>query len=196
MWRDAKTKKRREELFHENGVCWSSLYCFVYCDNIRHTVLGVMHCWLEGVLQHHAQKRLGIGGILPSNLDDAKLDDQHNWTAYKPDAMDEDKDGNHDLEAELAGIFSKASQHEDDMTMADPIHPHLPGPYVPVGGSTDSSNATYELDPLLGNSSDEGSSSEPEKPDPKPSKARKKDTKDANSVFSKAETEMLCADLA
>lgn len=60
-WRDATTKKRRKEIFKEHGVRWSSLHGLPYGDPVRHTLLGIMHNWLEGVLQHHARVRWGIG---------------------------------------------------------------------------------------------------------------------------------------
>jgi hypothetical protein len=40
-WRRATTKKRRKELFDENGVRWSSLHRLVYRDPVRHTILGL-----------------------------------------------------------------------------------------------------------------------------------------------------------
>jgi hypothetical protein len=64
-WLRATTKKRREELFQENGVRWSALHRLQYRDHINHCVLGIMHNWVEGVLQHHARVIWGIGAILP-----------------------------------------------------------------------------------------------------------------------------------
>ncbi|KAF5320287.1 hypothetical protein D9611_011351 [Ephemerocybe angulata] len=60
-WRTAATKKRREEIFREYGVRWSSLNLLVYRDPVKHTMLGLMHNWIEGVLQHHVRHRWGIG---------------------------------------------------------------------------------------------------------------------------------------
>jgi len=33
----------------------------LYHDPVQHTVLGIMHNWLEGILQHHIQLKWGIG---------------------------------------------------------------------------------------------------------------------------------------
>ena len=63
-WQRAKTKEKRKELFKKNGVRWSSLNRLAYRDPVRHTVLGVMHNWLEGVLQHQARQKWGIGAQL------------------------------------------------------------------------------------------------------------------------------------
>lgn len=60
-WHDATTKKRREEIFKQHGVRWSSLHRLPYGDPVRHTLLGIMHNWMEGVLQHHVRVRWGIG---------------------------------------------------------------------------------------------------------------------------------------
>ncbi len=53
-WKDADTKKRRKEIYKEHGVRWSSLHGLPYGDAVCHTLLGIMHNWIEGVLQHHA----------------------------------------------------------------------------------------------------------------------------------------------
>ena len=55
QWCQVLTKKKQEFIFKKHGVCWSSLHQLLYRDPVQHTVLGIMHNWLEGVLQHHAQ---------------------------------------------------------------------------------------------------------------------------------------------
>jgi len=61
QWCQALTKKKLEFIFKKHGVRWSSLHQLLYRDPVQHTVLGIMHNWLEGVLQHHAQLKWGIG---------------------------------------------------------------------------------------------------------------------------------------
>ncbi|TFK52726.1 hypothetical protein OE88DRAFT_1791307 [Heliocybe sulcata] len=61
LWRDAQTKKAREALFTKYGIRWSSLHKLLYRDPVHHMVLGVMHNWMEGILQHHARRKWGIG---------------------------------------------------------------------------------------------------------------------------------------
>ncbi|PPQ99837.1 hypothetical protein CVT24_009631 [Panaeolus cyanescens] len=60
-WKDATTKTERKTIFAQHGVRWSSLHNLDYRDPVKHTVLGVMHNWIEGVLQHHTRHRWGIG---------------------------------------------------------------------------------------------------------------------------------------
>lgn len=55
QWRTATTKKARNEIFKAHGVRWSSLHTLSYRDPVKHTVLGLMHNWIEGVLQHHVR---------------------------------------------------------------------------------------------------------------------------------------------
>ena len=69
QWNEATTKKRRREIFKKHGVRWSSLHELPYGDPVRHTLLGLMHNWIEGVLQHHARIRWGIG-VVPSKADE------------------------------------------------------------------------------------------------------------------------------
>jgi hypothetical protein len=54
----------RAALAKEHGVCHTLLHCLTYRDPIVHTLLGVMHAWLEGVIQHHIQMLWGVRGIV------------------------------------------------------------------------------------------------------------------------------------
>ncbi|KAJ3527053.1 hypothetical protein NMY22_g9924 [Coprinellus aureogranulatus] len=60
-WRTATTKVERKALVKKNGVRYSSLHQLPYLDPVLHVVLGVMHNWLEGVLQHHVRMKWGLG---------------------------------------------------------------------------------------------------------------------------------------
>jgi len=60
---EAPTIEKRKKLFTESGVRFSAVQQLSYRDPVRHTVLGMMHNWLEGVLQHHARVKWGIGGL-------------------------------------------------------------------------------------------------------------------------------------
>ncbi|KAH6890710.1 hypothetical protein BKA70DRAFT_1441915 [Coprinopsis sp. MPI-PUGE-AT-0042] len=61
QWRTATTKKARAEIFKIHGVRTSSLNVLSYRDPVKHTILGLMHNWIEGVLQHHVRHRWGVG---------------------------------------------------------------------------------------------------------------------------------------
>jgi hypothetical protein len=60
-WKEATTKKTRKEIFDKHGVRWSSLHRLAYRNPVQHTVLGLMHNFLEGILQHHVRVCWGIG---------------------------------------------------------------------------------------------------------------------------------------
>lgn len=58
---EAGTKARRNEIFDEHGIRFSSLHKLLYREHVRHTALGLLHSRIEGILQHHAHVRYGIG---------------------------------------------------------------------------------------------------------------------------------------
>ncbi|KZV93892.1 hypothetical protein EXIGLDRAFT_786996 [Exidia glandulosa HHB12029] len=60
-WTAAQTVKKREQLFKSSGVRGSALHRLHYRDHVRHTVIGVMHNWMEGILQHHCRVKWGLG---------------------------------------------------------------------------------------------------------------------------------------
>ncbi|KAJ2911519.1 hypothetical protein MD484_g8896, partial [Candolleomyces efflorescens] len=60
-WQEATTKKERDSIFQKYGVRSSSIHLLSYRDPVKHTVLGLMHNWIEGILQHHARVFWGIG---------------------------------------------------------------------------------------------------------------------------------------
>jgi hypothetical protein len=64
QWLDAPTKVERAALAKEHGVRHTPLHRLTYRDPIVHTLLGIMHAWLEGVIQHHIRMLWGVGGIV------------------------------------------------------------------------------------------------------------------------------------
>ncbi|KAF6741488.1 hypothetical protein DFP72DRAFT_862125 [Ephemerocybe angulata] len=59
---DAPTVKKKIEIFKKHGVRWTSLHLLDYYRSpVKHTMLGLMHNWIEGILQHHARIFWGIG---------------------------------------------------------------------------------------------------------------------------------------
>jgi hypothetical protein len=61
-----------------HGVRWSSLHRLDYRDPVNHTVLGMMHNWIEGILQHHARIKWGIGDAVKAPKD---RDQDHGQTS-------------------------------------------------------------------------------------------------------------------
>ncbi|KAJ3511686.1 hypothetical protein NMY22_g15575 [Coprinellus aureogranulatus] len=83
-WHDATLQKERKAIFTKNGVRWTALHLLSYRDPVRHTVLGLMHNWIEGILQHHVRVYWGIG---ISTVDSEKKSAQKGMTA-KDDESD------------------------------------------------------------------------------------------------------------
>ncbi|KNZ61148.1 hypothetical protein VP01_14467g1, partial [Puccinia sorghi] len=71
-WTDA-TQTAQKKLVKQTGVQISELNRLTYWDPAKNVVLGIMHNWFEGVLQHHFQYRWGINGNIDKQTDsDAK----------------------------------------------------------------------------------------------------------------------------
>lgn len=60
LWKQAKTLNRKEEILKSTGVRWSEFNRLPYRDPVLDKPLGMMHNWLEGVLQHHFRFRWGF----------------------------------------------------------------------------------------------------------------------------------------
>ncbi|OAV92204.1 hypothetical protein PTTG_27698 [Puccinia triticina 1-1 BBBD Race 1] len=61
--KNAKSETAQEEILKKTGVRWSELNRLVYWDPSRHLVLGVMHNWLEGILQGHWRFQWRFGSV-------------------------------------------------------------------------------------------------------------------------------------
>jgi hypothetical protein len=60
-WLNASNKKDKEKLASETGVRWTSLHFLPYWDPVKHLILGFLHNWLEGILEHQLRTLWGIG---------------------------------------------------------------------------------------------------------------------------------------
>lgn len=60
-WKAADTHDARKVVEKEHGMKWSAFWELHYWNSVDHVILGFMHNWLEGVLQHHMRVRWGIG---------------------------------------------------------------------------------------------------------------------------------------
>jgi len=113
-WRQASTKKQRTELFNRNGVRWSSLHQLFYQDPVKHTVLGIMHNWLEGVLQYHVRVKWGIGtdaGQDPNTHQEVQIVDDM--------GMDLDEDI---VDKELIELQQENQEHNDTPSHFQRLH--------------------------------------------------------------------------
>ena len=59
-WKTATLKRERTKILKSHGVRYSEIHRLTYRNAVRHNVLGIMHNWLEGILQHHLRKKWGI----------------------------------------------------------------------------------------------------------------------------------------
>ncbi|EFP86331.2 uncharacterized protein PGTG_12287 [Puccinia graminis f. sp. tritici CRL 75-36-700-3] len=64
--KNATSTTEQDNLLKASGVRWSELNRLHYWDPSRHVVLGVMHNWLEGILQGHFRYRWRFGWVPPS----------------------------------------------------------------------------------------------------------------------------------
>ncbi|MBW0461351.1 hypothetical protein O181_001066 [Austropuccinia psidii MF-1] len=62
-WHDEQHTTQQKILVRKMGLRWSELNQFPYWDPVRCVVLGILHNWYEGVLQHHFRFRWGINGL-------------------------------------------------------------------------------------------------------------------------------------
>ncbi|MBW0471430.1 hypothetical protein O181_011145 [Austropuccinia psidii MF-1] len=60
-WRDSRTLAQRKSIVKKTGIRWSALNRLPYWDPVANVVLGIMHNWFEGVLQHHFRRRWKFG---------------------------------------------------------------------------------------------------------------------------------------
>ncbi|KAJ7498433.1 hypothetical protein B0H11DRAFT_1714955, partial [Mycena galericulata] len=59
-WRKLDTILARNDKAKQTGVRWGSLHRFIHWDPVKHTILGFMHNWLEGILEHTLRTLWGI----------------------------------------------------------------------------------------------------------------------------------------
>jgi hypothetical protein len=119
-WRQAKTKVRRKEIFNQHGVRWSSLHKLHYRDPVQHTVLGLMHNWIEGVLQHHARVKYGIGVVTNPKTDDVEAKDEDSTTPpATPTGHELDIDM---LDDEVANLATESQAYSDTPSHGKRLH--------------------------------------------------------------------------
>ncbi|KIN94225.1 hypothetical protein M404DRAFT_116852, partial [Pisolithus tinctorius Marx 270] len=59
QWRDAHMSSTCDRIFKEYGVHYSELWCLPYWDPTHQLIIDLMHCILEGLVQHHVHSLLG-----------------------------------------------------------------------------------------------------------------------------------------
>jgi len=83
-WRDLVTVTEKESLARETGVRWTPLHNMPYWDPVKYVLLGFMHNFLEGILQHQLRVLWGIGRTKAAmkeitEMDSSELSDDSDW---------------------------------------------------------------------------------------------------------------------
>ncbi|KZV82543.1 hypothetical protein EXIGLDRAFT_626883 [Exidia glandulosa HHB12029] len=131
-WTAAQTVKKREELFKSSGVRGSALHRLHYRDHVRHTIIGVMHNWMEGILQHHCRVKWGLGSkALPGSGDDGASDSEEPTLATRSDPMDVDRQTH------------SASSDEGDVDTTPNTAWHPKGRRIPVAPTFDAADLQF-----------------------------------------------------
>jgi hypothetical protein len=125
-WLRKPTKTKRIEQERKTGVRWCSLHLLLYRDPVNDTILGFMHNWLLGVLEHQLRVLWGIGcdARRTKNLAEFDADDDDSWTDEEISEAGREEDAQDVVEDEAtfdAGAFAKwreeylqATQSEDE----------------------------------------------------------------------------------
>ncbi|KAI7967761.1 hypothetical protein MJO29_001038 [Puccinia striiformis f. sp. tritici] len=108
----ADSVSAQEKILANTGVRWSELNRLTYWDPSRHVVLGVMHNWLEGILQGHFCYRWKFWAV---SSDEAKK--KQKGTYYdKPNKRRKTKGASSmDIDKDEGGIFSGSDDDDDDI---------------------------------------------------------------------------------
>jgi hypothetical protein len=91
-WLAAKTLDKRKQIFDQHGSRFSPLNKITYRDPVKQTVLGMMHNWLQGILQHHCRLKWGIGSKVKAGGTSAfgTASDSDSESDVEPEKMDVD----------------------------------------------------------------------------------------------------------
>lgn len=90
LWKDDKTINCKDEIIKSTGIQCSEFNQLAYRDPVQGKPLGIMHNWLEGVLQHHFWFRWGFQVFSKAEKANLKRrpsegggDGQRKWFMYK-----------------------------------------------------------------------------------------------------------------
>jgi hypothetical protein len=125
-WLRQPTKEKRVKMERKTGVRFCSLHILWYRDPVKDTILGFMHNWLQGVLEHHLRVLWGIGrdARRTKNLAELDADDDDLWTdddiseaggeADAQNVLDDEANFNPDEFAKWREEYMLATQSEDE----------------------------------------------------------------------------------
>lgn len=124
-WLHKTTKVAREALQKESGVRWSPFFHLAYWDPVRHVVLGFMHNWLEGILQHHLRTLWAIGRDQKEAQKVKNIDDDE---IFSESDIFESESELEDLIEENASYARRSESMDTDQTTSLPPISHSPSP--------------------------------------------------------------------
>ncbi|KAJ6503589.1 hypothetical protein C8R45DRAFT_1070244 [Mycena sanguinolenta] len=125
-WFKQPTKEKRVNMERKTGVQGCSLHLLPYRDPINDTILGFMHNWLLGVLEHQLRVLWGVGrdAQRTKNLAELDADDEDLWTedeiseaggdAEAKDVQDDEANFDPDTFAKWRETYLQATQSEQE----------------------------------------------------------------------------------
>ncbi|KAJ6469929.1 hypothetical protein C8R45DRAFT_1078572 [Mycena sanguinolenta] len=125
-WFKQPTKEKRVNMERETGVWGCSLHLLPYRDPVNDTILGFMHNWLLGVLEHQLRVLWGVGrdSRQTKNLAELDADDEDLWTedeiseaggdAEAKDVQDDEANFDPDTFAKWRETYLQATQSEQE----------------------------------------------------------------------------------
>jgi hypothetical protein len=155
LWKTARTVKRRDTLFKASGVRYSALHRLAYRNTVEHNVLGIMHNWMEGVLQHHLRRKWGVGPeivrVRKNGSGRAQL------LEHASGSVGGSIEDIEDLQKELESLQSESRGHNDV-----PVHHlsrrrNLAPTALHLPGDSDSDDSDFWQDNLSGSESEPAS---------------------------------------
>jgi hypothetical protein len=160
-WLKQPTKKQRIALERENGVRFCSLHIITYRDPVHDTILGFMHNWLEGILEHQLRVLWGIGrdtqrtkalAELDKDNEDLWTDDDISEAGGKADAqevLDDEQNFDPDHFAKWREDYLRAtySDYEEQDDSNTPTGTPAPDGDDPMDGSTSEATPVPESIP-------------------------------------------------
>ncbi|KIK69734.1 hypothetical protein GYMLUDRAFT_992578, partial [Collybiopsis luxurians FD-317 M1] len=117
-WLSLGTKDKRKKFATATGIRWTPLNLLPNWDPVKNLILGFMHNWLEGVLEHQLRTLWGIG----CDTEKAKALDE----AYKELISDEHytEEDVSESESELDELRLEAEEYASTQSLSDASSEH------------------------------------------------------------------------
>ena len=109
-WRNMTATGTREAFSRKTGVRWTPMHSLPYWNPVSHTLLGFMHNWLEGILQHQLRTLWGIGRS--KKLDELSQDLGDASEQFSDSDLSESSSELAELEEEEQGFLATESQRQ------------------------------------------------------------------------------------